>query len=181
MSTATKLITAEEFARMSGLERPCELVRGEILETDFPPLLHGVVCAAIGYSGADYRDRIHILLNNVGVLTNRDPDTVRCPDVIFITQKRLPKNVLRTADFLAVPPEIVFEVVSPSDSWMDLQAKTSEFLDAGVLAVCIADPETETVQVFRPDHTGERLSGDDVLTFPDILPEFSVPVRKFFE
>ncbi|MFQ5735210.1 MAG: Uma2 family endonuclease, partial [Planctomycetaceae bacterium] len=78
MSTATKLITVEEFARMPQPDNPCELVRGEIIEMNPPKPRHGQICAGIVYVGRRFNedhDCMHVLCNDAGVITERDPDT----------------------------------------------------------------------------------------------------------
>jgi Uma2 family endonuclease len=50
-----------------------------------------------------------------------------------------------------------------------------------VLLVCVVDPDTDSVQVHYPDKPMRVLRQDEVLTFPEILPEFGVTVRDFFE
>jgi len=182
MSTATKPITAEECAAMPDLGRPTELVRGEIVEMNIPKGRHGQVCSLIAYLGHEYNhryDRIQVLSNDAGVITERDPDSVRGPDVSFATYDRLPKGPIDEA-YIDVAPEIAFEVVSPSDRWSEISEKINEYLAVGVLVVCVVEPRTETVRLFFPDQTSRTLTDDDELTFPEILPDFSVPVRKLF-
>jgi Uma2 family endonuclease len=174
MSTLTKLITAEEFAAMPDNGRPCELVRGEIVEMNIPKGRHGQLCSLIAYLGHQYNERFD------RIITERDPDSVRGPDVCFATYERIPKGPLED-DYIEVAPEIAFEVVSPSDRWSEISEKINEYLAAGVLVVCVVEPKPQTVRLFFPDHTSRTLTGDEELTFPEILPEFSVPVRKLFE
>ena len=184
MSTATKLLTAEEFARLPDTGQLCELVRGEIVEVNIPKPRHGQICALISHFGLQYNDqhdRIHVLSNDAGVITEHDPDTVRGPDVWFVTYNRLPKGPLEYETYIDVVPEIVFEVVSPSDRWSELNRKITEYLAAGVSVVCVLEPDTESLQLCLPDNTRRTLSADEELRFPEILPEFAVPVRKFFE
>ena len=59
--------------------------------------------------------------------------------------------------------------------------KVDEYLNAGVQVVCVLDPGTETVRVYRPGATPAVLSLDDELTLPDVLPGFRVGVRQLFE
>ncbi|MGH7201285.1 MAG: Uma2 family endonuclease, partial [Planctomycetaceae bacterium] len=129
----------------------------------------------------DQHDAGHVLCNDTGVITERDPDTIRGPDVWFIGYGKVPKGPLPSERYLDIVPEIAFEVKSPFDRWSDLLAKVTEYLHAGVSVVCVLDPQTETARVFYPDLPFVVLSGDDELIFPDQLPEFRVPVRRFFE
>ena len=120
------------------------------------------------------------MCNDTGIVTDHDPDTVRGMDVCFYSYSRLPKGPL-PAKYAKVVPELVVEVRSPSDRWSRILKKVSEYLEVGVSVVCVLDPETETARVYRPDDPGRILSANEELTFPDILPGFAVPVRRFFE
>ena len=52
---------------------------------------------------------------------------------------------------------------------------------AGVLVVCVLDPETESVGVYTENEFPRRLTIDEDLTLPEVFPDFRVPVRQFFE
>jgi Uma2 family endonuclease len=158
-------------------------VRGEIVEMNPPTPRHGQVCFKTAHIVGLYDDEHdvgHVVCNDTGVLTERDPDTVRGPDVWFISYRKVPKGPL-PRKYLEVPPDVAFEVKSPNDIWTEVIAKVAELLEAGIGVVCVLDPETASARVFYPDRPNEILSGDDELTFPDHLPGFRVPVRRFFE
>ena len=80
----------------------------------------------------------------------------------------------------AVAPEVVFEVRSPSDRWPKLIEKVGEYLNAGVLAVYVVDPQAETVTMFDADQPGKTLGTVGELTFPEPLAGFRLPVRGLF-
>ena len=56
----------------------------------------------------------------------------------------------------------------------------SEYLNAGVTVVIIADPKTESVSVYRDEGSPQIFGPNDTLTIPDVLPGFNVQVAKFF-
>jgi hypothetical protein len=60
-------------------------------------------------------------------------------------------------------------------------AKVAEYLEAGVSVVLVLDDKTRSAHVFHTDGTHRMLGPDDELTFPALLPEFRVIVRRFFE
>ena len=70
---------------------------------------------------------------------------------------------------------------SPTDRWGNIQIKSGEYLNAGVRVVIVLDPETESASVHRKDELHQLAHNGDVLTIPDVLPGFSVPVKRFFE
>lgn len=180
----TRLLTAEEYGVLPDLGYPSELVRGKIVRMNIPKPLHGLVCAniaAVLWNFAKKHQLGWVFTNDSGVITERDPDSVRGPDVAFCSYKRLPKRSRPKRDYLNVAPELAFEVRSPDDRWSKLQAKVAEYLDAGVLVVCVVEPKDEFVMVYTADAAPLRFAGDDLLKLPSVLPGFSVRVREFFE
>jgi len=182
MATTNALLTAEEFARISPTEGPMELVRGQVVMMNMPNYRHGIVCSRIARcvgNFVDEQDLGNVPTNDSGVVTQRNPDSVRGADVAYYSYSRMPKGVEPQA-YASQPPELVFEVKSPSDTWKELQAKMAEYLAAGVECVCIVDPDDESVTVYSGSRHVVRLEGDATFTVPDIIPNFAVPIRRFF-
>lgn len=177
------LVTAEQLPRLP-IERPCELVRGVVIERDFPFPIHGAVCAKICHTLWSYikaHDIGRAFSNNTGVILSRNPDTVRGPDVFFMSYEKQPRGRLPETYFVQVP-DVMFEVLLPDEYGPEFLSRLKEFLDAGVPVVCVLDPDEETAECFYGDHSKDRkLTADEVLTFPDILPGFSVRVGELFE
>ena len=183
VATDEKLLTADEFWALPESRRQMELVRGRIEYMNMPGPRHGQICARVVRifdRFADEHELGHVLCNDSGVVTEHDPDTVRGMDVSFYSYSRLPKGPL-PARYVDVVPELVVEVRSPDDRWSRILKKVSEYLEAGVTAVCVLDPKTETARVYSAEETEQILTADQELLFPDILPGFAVPVRRFFE
>lgn len=184
MSTATapKLLTAEEYARLD-VDHPTELVRG-VVQNMFPPRSrHGQVCSRVARILGNYcdaNDLGHVLSNDAGVITERDPDTVRGGDVIFYDYRRVPKGKVPDG-YIQVPPDLVFEVLSPDDRQSKVLRKVTEYLLAGVKVVCVLDPEDETVRIYRDDKPEEMRRADDDFTVSEVLSGFCCRVSKFFE
>src|SRR5207249_9408031 len=109
------------------------------------------------------------------------PDTARGADICYLSYARLPAGVPLPESPLEVAPELVIEVKSPSDLWTDLLTKVIEYLRAGVIAVVVLDPKTESASVIRSGERQEIFEKDQTLTLPDVLPGFEVPVARFFE
>jgi len=184
MSTVQeKLLTIEEFAQLPDDGRPKELVRGRVVEMNQPKARHGQVCNKIGRIYGNYADENdigHVVSNDTGVIVERGPDTVRGADIAFYSYSQVPKGPL-PAEYLTVPPAVVFEVLSPDDRWPKVWGKVSEYLEAGVAVVCVIDPQQETIQIYRPDGSTESLSGKDQLSLAEFAAEFHIPVDHIFE
>ena len=182
MTTITQLISAKEFAEMSppadGSTQ--ELVRGEIVTMPRPKPRHGFVQANIGALLIHHTkpNRLGRVFLESGVILEREPDTVRGPDVCFYSIARLPDV---PDDFFEIPPDIVVEVLSPNDRRRAIQEKINEYIAAGTNLVWVVDPVARTVMVYAGSTRGIELSENDTMTGGDVLPGFACKVAEFFE
>ena len=179
----TKLLTAEDFMAADLGEGNFELVRGEIVE--LPPAMpkHGVVCANVAGSQWDYGRRSgygYALSNDSAVVTERDPDTVRGPDVCFYSHARLPRAEVAKG-LPPVPPDLAVEVLSEWNTDREMSRKRREYFDAGVRLVWMIDPTERTVHAYTAtDHFTTHGVGD-ILDGGEVLPGFRLPIREWFE
>jgi len=149
---------------------------------NLPGFRHGEVCGNVYYWVSSFvrQHRLgRVLSNDSGLITERDPDTVRGADVSYYSYHRVAKGQ-SPVGYAGALPEIVFEVVSPSNTRTEIALKTGEYLRAGVNVVCVVDPQYKTVNLHYPDRPDEKLQGDDSLKFTE-LPGFDLPVARFFE
>jgi Uma2 family endonuclease len=177
-----RLISAEEFGRMPNDGTIQELVRGRIVRMPPPIPYHGQVCVEFVLALGEFvrsRGLGRVVANDSGVITERDPDTVRGADVCYYSKARLPAELPRDR-YTDVVPDLVVEVRSPSDRWRKVLTKVGEYLTAGVTVVIVADSTIDSVLVYRDEGAPETFGPKDSLTIPDLLPGFSVPVARFF-
>jgi len=72
-------------------------------------------------------------------------------------------------------PDIVIEIVSPTDQYTDVNKRVKRYLDDGVLLVWVVDPEIKQIAVHRQGSDRQiNLSGDVALTAEDVLPGFAL-------
>jgi Uma2 family endonuclease len=79
-----------------------------------------------------------------------------------------------------VVPELVFEILSPSDRWSDVLQKVAEYLQAGVVLVCVVDPRHRKVHVYRAEAETVTLSGDQNLLLPEVFGDFAISLPELF-
>jgi Uma2 family endonuclease len=185
MSTTAseRLLTANEYVSLPNDGRHTELVRGMVIEMNMPGFEHGDICGTVYFLLREFvssRDLGRVVCNDAGVLTERNPDTVRGADIAYYSFQRLPRDK-RPKGYPDVAPELIIEVLSPTDRWSDVYRKIGEYLDVGVAVVCVLDPDSRKLHIYEPEHAGFELTADDELTVPTVLPDFRVPVRRFFE
>ena len=179
----SKLMTAEEYGRLENDGRLTELVRGKIVELDRPFTSHGYFLSRMSSllcSFVQKSDLGRVGGGGAGVITQRDPDTVRGLDVAFYSYQRIPSGPLPDG-YWPASPELAIEIRSKSDRWKDILQKVAEYLGANVLTVVVIDPESQRVHVYSADNEAVILNKTDLLTFPDILPGFEVVVGSLFE
>lgn len=182
VAQSPRLWTAEEFANRPDPGYLEELVKGRIVAMPPPGLRHGYICLTVGSILRAFVDDHNLgrcFSNDAGTITERDPDSVRGPDLCFYSFERLPSELLPVG-YAEAPPDLVVEVLSPHDRWPKVLVKVGEYLEAGVTVVVVLDPESSTVRLFRVDGSDVALGGSDELAIPDLLPEFRVQVARLF-
>lgn len=176
------LLTAEEFASLPRKGPPRELVKGRIVYVNMPYPRHGQICAKIARLLGNFGEEQKLgqpVSNDSGVITEHDPDTVRGADVAFYSYERVPPGPLPQG-YLAVVPDIVFEVRSIGDRWPRIILKVGEYLEAGVPVVCVADQQTESVHVYQAEEAVRIFAADQVLELPGLLNGWRVRVGELF-
>lgn len=116
-------------------------------------------------------------VGEVGIYTRRNPDRVRGADVLFISKTRLPEV---PDTFLEVAPELIIEVLSPTDRWLDIRQKITEYFAIGVEQVWIVEPDHRLVLVYRSPTTFEEFGVGDTLRGDGALAGFELPVARLF-
>ena len=109
---------------------------------------------------------------NLGIVVEEmdfrlSPDTVRNPDVAFITAEHVKKIDLDRSPVDGAPAFAV-EVISPSNSAQDMAKKTQQYLQAGCSIVWIVYPSLRVVEI-------HSASGSRQVRAPELLREETVP------
>ena len=181
-TTEAKLLTADDLLRLSGEGVRGELIRGVLCETMATGHRHGTIvvrlsAAILGF--AEPRALGTVVASDSGVLLERDPDTVREPDIAFFSAQKIPVNA-EIAGYPEAIPDLVVEVTSPSDSRREVHDKARMWLSHGVRLVWVVHPETRTVDVYRPDGDAATLAEQDALDGLEVLPGFTCEVSAVF-
>ena len=181
MVTALKLITAEELLRMPRNDgHRYELLRGVLVEKMATGDPHGDAVTRIAFYLTGYaegNDYGVVRSGEPGYRLEREPDTVRAPDVAWIAPGRIPPG---TQGYPELAPDLAVEVKSPGNSYAELAAKAGMWLSYGSREVWVADPERVAITVYRPYQEPLTLGEDDTLAGGDLLPGFATPVWRLF-
>ena len=179
--TRPKSVTAEELLQLSKEDFYGELIQGVLVEEMPPGVRHALIVAkliALLLSYVEEKD-LGSVLADAGIWTERNPDTVRAPDVQFFDHNRLPPGAA-TAGYAEVAPNLAVEVWSPNDSHRALGEKAIMWLNVGVQMVWVVLPETRSVDVYLSGQDTIRLSDTDSLEGLDVLPGFHCELDAIF-
>jgi Uma2 family endonuclease len=180
MGATKTLLTAEEFDNYPFEEdKRYELDEGELIEMTRPAYDHNSVLKNLQFELEAFfrKTRLGVLLisENLYALA---PTTRRAPDVAVILGDR--HSELRGAKVIPIIPEIVAEVLSPSETPRLIHRKLKQYFEAGVKEVWLIDPADKAIEVWTgPSLPVHALTGNDVLESP-LLPGFALPLEELF-
>lgn len=185
MSTVTpaepkQLMTAESLLANHPKQR-CELVQGEIRLMSPAGSEHGwVIVNVTAPLGVFVKEKKlgYIFGAETGFLIERDPDTVRAPDVAFVSAERISDRP--PAQFFPGAPDLAVEVLSPGDTASEVQEKAEAWLASGCKEVWLVDPRRKTATKLIPAEDSIVQQSVETLT-TDLLPGFSLAVAQLFE
>jgi Uma2 family endonuclease len=175
-------VTADELLHLPANGHRYELVKGELIEMSPASPRHGRIAMRFGALIEQ-----HVRQKNLGAIyaaetgfkLQENPDTVRAVDAAFIAQSRIPPEG-EPEGFWAIAPDLVVEVVSPSDSAQAIQSKVTDWLTAGCRLVWVVYPDNQTVTEYRSLTEVRVLTTADNLTGRDVLSDFACPVQELF-
>jgi Uma2 family endonuclease len=179
LRTQTRLMTVEEFAELPDDGKRYELVRGVVQEMSRPSRDHGEVAVRVALLLGRWNDacRLGRVRVETGFVLQRGPDTVRGPDVSYVSRRRdgdVDNRWVKGGADLAV------EIRSPGDRKGEIEERVADYLHAGTPLVWIVDPAKRTVVARAPGAADRRLTVADTLEGGEVLPGFSVAVREVF-
>jgi Uma2 family endonuclease len=178
-----RLLTAEDLFDLPDDGNLYELVEGRLVRV--PPSCSAASLVAVtlllSIGAFVRRHKLGICLGEGGgVRTRRNPDTVRAPDISFISKERIPPGGLPPRYYVD-SPDLAVEVLSPSDRFVNVLRKVQEYLAAGTRLVWVIIPAERSAVVFRPGAAPRILSGDATLDGEDVLPGFTLPLADLWD
>ncbi|HEX6051663.1 MAG TPA: Uma2 family endonuclease [Gemmatimonadaceae bacterium] len=165
------LVTAEELPGLELSGKSTELIRGRLIVREPPGTWHGTIAGRLAYRLGE-----HVYRNDLGEICGQEtgfklesgPDTVRAPDVAYVSRPRA--SEIPTRGYAPFAPDLAVEITSPDDRPGEVLAKVGQWLDAGTRTVWVIDPARFEARVYG--HDGEltivaadgRLDGESVLS-----------------
>lgn len=184
MTTTGQKITAEDLLRLpgDGFHFRSELLKGELIKRPLAAAEHGLLAMKVGWKLAEHvrsRELGQVYAAGTGFHLDWNPDTVRSPDVAFISQQRI-EEIGDVEGYWPGPPDLAVEVASPSDTYTEVEDKVLAWLNAGTRMVVVVNPRTESVTVYRSLSDVTILTNNDTLDGQDIVPGWTLAIEDLF-
>jgi Uma2 family endonuclease len=177
-----KVVTAADLLGVPDDGNRHELIRGQHRVVPALAGEHGRVALAVGRLLVE-----HVTENECGVafapgpgfILARDPDTVRVPDVAFVTRARVDPAGLVTGQWSGAP-DLVVEVMADEITFTELQDMALEWIGAGTQAVMMLNPERRRATVWRPGGDAATFQQQTLVELGDVVSGWRPPVLELF-
>ena len=161
-------------------QKPVELVDGTLVEKAMG-WIESLLATVLIQWMRNYLDK-----NRLGVVTGSDGftrlfgDTVRAPDLAFVAWDRLAGRELRHEPIPSLVPNLVVEVLSPSNTYGEMSRKRREYFQAGVQCVWMVEPSQRTITVYISALSWHVYTEGEDAVADHVLPGWKVSVSLLF-
>ncbi|MBI4552554.1 MAG: Uma2 family endonuclease [Candidatus Latescibacteria bacterium] len=189
MSVETSLLVYEDYLALPEMRQRYEIIDGEMIMAPAPTPEHQWT---LGNAYMQFRAFVEsrqlgiVLFAPVDVLIARDPLRVRQPDLLYLSAERLGNLTLTEVlkrNPLDIAPDLVVEILSPTNTRIDMESKCTDYSTIGVRECWLVSPEARTVEVLRlTPRSIETLGiyGTGWIARSAVLPELEFPVNTIF-
>ncbi|WP_414541836.1 Uma2 family endonuclease [Nostoc sp. CCY0012] len=173
-------LTLQEFLAIPLDDITYELVNGEAKPKMAPKRFHSRLTLTISQFLVLWaQNRGEVGIEWAITLKRQGRDWVPVPDLLYISYSRLSSDVIEDEP-CPIPPDLAIEIISPDQSFGQMSAKATDYLDAGVIRVWVVDAKAKTVTVFYPDTRPQTKTGGDSLA-DSLLPELQITPEQIFQ
>ncbi|AVZ31513.1 Uma2 family endonuclease [Nodularia spumigena] len=163
MTQLKSQLTLQEFLSLPFGDITHELIDGEAKPKMAPKRYHSRLTLAISQILILWvQNRGEVGIEWAVTLKRKGRDWVPVPDLLYVSYSRLPSDVIEDEP-CPIPPDLAIEIISPDQSFGQMSAKATDYLDAGVMRVWVVDARAKTVTIFYPDNRPQTKTGEDSL------------------
>ena len=182
MTTETRFVTAEGLLELPRGQHRYELVQGELRKMAPAGHEHGHIAAEVAialgvYVRANKLGRVYAAETGFKLASN--PDTVKAPDVAFVSAERV-QGVITKTGFFPGPPDLAVEIVSPNDRHGEVEEQVELWLRYGTKMVVTLNPQTRTATVYRGLEDIRMILGEGRLEGGEVVPGWALPLEELF-
>lgn len=182
MTVQTRLMTADDLLAMPDDGFRYELLKGELKKMSPAGSKHGRTAVRVTWRLAQYGEAQglgEVYAAETGFKLAENPDTVRAPDVAFVCRERV-EAAGDIDGYWPGAPDLAVEVISPGDTYTELEEKVIAWLNAGTRMVVVLDPRKRSATVYRSLKGIAILSEAEALDGGEVVPGWTIEVAKLF-
>lgn len=181
-------LSLADWSRRYDQEGPFEYVDGRIVPLSPNKFEHVVLekrlfTALWSYEEASQAGEVFTEMPFVQLDTSDWVKGSRVPDLLFITKERLEAYKSQIENYgdkpLILVPDLAIEIVSPGDTYTDIEDKVAEYLANGVQAVWVVNPRNKSIKVSRLNKPDVRFRVGETLA-DELLPGFTLELSTLF-
>ncbi|MEQ8531134.1 MAG: Uma2 family endonuclease [Imperialibacter sp.] len=175
----TKDWTVDDYLLLGETNTPCQLINGELIMSPSPTPLHQIVLSNLNDVIKAYGKKVDGLVLFSPLDLYIDNRNVFQPDLIFLSKRQI---AYVTERGIEGPPELLVEVISPSNSYTDRYEKKNAYQKFGVLEYWIVDPANQTLEIYHSSDWVKPtlyLAGVGIVT-SSVLKELSFNLKDLF-
>lgn len=140
-----QIFTYDDITRLP--EGNYEIIDGERHEAIPANFEHGSLAGDFAkFLGEYLKDKGNIAVGEIGILISKNPLRIRAADVVYISKEKTPE---RPKGILEIPPDLIIEIISESNTAWEMTGKVKDYLSIGVERIILIDPLTQTVSLYQ--------------------------------
>lgn len=177
-----KIWTAEDLLALTDNKHQYEIVRGELKMMTPASVRHGKFASRLDRVLGSYVEEHalgEVYTAEPGFQLEAKPLTIRAPDVAFVRRERIPPEG-EPEGYWAIAPDLVVEIVSPSETAEDVHQKVADYLRAGTRLLWLVYPASQAVMEYRSPMEARQLTVEDDLDGGEVVPGFRYPLKRLF-
>jgi Uma2 family endonuclease len=173
--------TVEEFLLLNETNTFCELVNSELIMSPSPTPYHQFICSNLN-------DILKAAAKKTGAICYFSPidlfidsRTVYQPDLLYLSKENRRFVSVRGIEGV---PDIVVEIISPTNALMDRNIKRITYQRIGVKEYWLVDPDKKTLEVYFPgsgvSDTPPKCFHEDDLVSSTVIRDLKFLLKEIF-
>ena len=182
-----KLLTYEDYLTEGEVNRRYDIIDGVRHDMASPTLNHQQISMNLSFRFKTFeiQSRQGIALSApCDVLISASPLRTRQPDVLLMSRMQFAKNEKNARGVpIIAAPELVVEILSPSDTKRVLEDKLADYAKVGVLEAWIVNRDLRTVEVLKLSASGDEtiaIYTDTETATSFTFPDLEIAVADIF-
>lgn len=173
--------TVEDYLQLGEMNTPCQLINGELIMSPSPTPYHQVVSSNLNDILKTEAKKKGGMVFYAPMDLYIDKKNVFQPDLIYISKEN---NKIISKRGIEGTPDLVIEIISPSNIFSDRNRKKKVYQQIGVKEYWIVDPANKTLEIYKHNQADQDtpslyVVGEGLIT-STVLPDLKFDLKEIF-